>query len=173
MSTAIFTTSICKCNFSDLFRLLNYVLHTVNVCNWRCPIMQEQVHTSVFSHSESLVEITRSSCFAEWACLSNGAHICIMQLIYGYDECSLLKVWWADVRGFLPLFISSKRTIMKSLHIIIFMAIKLKESKSHCANDISSNMWGAGAMGEIHSWAEGQHRVIHHESPQLRPQNRA
>lgn len=107
--------------------------------NWKCPIVQAQVHTSVFSCSEGLVEIIRSSCFTEWTCLSNGAQICIMQLRYGYDKCSLLKVWWVDARGFFPLFISGKRNIMKSLHIIIFMAVKLKESKSHCANDISSN----------------------------------
>lgn len=129
--------------------------------------------TQVFLVIQSLVEIIRSSCSTEWTCLSNGAYICIMQLMYGYDECSLLKVWWVDARGFFPLFISSKRNIMKSLHVIIFMAVKLKESKSRCAHDISSNMWGAGAMGEIQSWAESQPGVIHHESPQLRPQNRA
>ena len=54
---------------------------------------------------------------------------------------------------------------MKSLPIITLMAIKLKESKSHCANNMSTNMWGAGAMGEIQSWVEGQPGVIHHETP--------
>lgn len=56
---------------------------------------------------------------------------------------------------------------------MIFMKVQWKESKSHRANGIPNNMWGAGAMGEIQSWADGQPRVIHHESPQLRPQNRA
>lgn len=62
---------------------------------------------------------------------------------------------------------------MNFLHIMIFMKVQWKESKSHRANGIPNNMWGAGAMGEIQSWADGQPRVIHHESPQLRPQNRA
>lgn len=100
--------------------------------------MQAQVHTSVFQRV--LSKLSGLLAFLNGRALVMGARICIMQLMCGYDERSLLKVWWVDVRGFFPLFISGKGNIMKSLHIIIFMAVKLNESKSHCANDISSNM---------------------------------
>lgn len=146
MTTVIFTSTIYKCNFSDFLRAIICALATMTVFNWKCPIMQAQVPVSVFRSQWVLLKL-----LGLLALLNGHA---LMQLVYGYDECSLLQVWWIDVRGLFPSVISSESNIMQSLRRIIFIAVKLKEYESHCANDIPSNMWGAGAMGEIQSWAE-------------------